>query len=82
MVLLQRKLYFFKDPEGVHLFPGGWGVGVLMLISIETNIISDFPGGVGPPIPPLDPHMQNSAELDQAPLNAVSDQVLHCLLTE
>ena len=23
MVLLQRKLYFSKDPEGVHYFPGG-----------------------------------------------------------
>ena len=23
MVLLQRKLYFSKDPEGVQLFPGG-----------------------------------------------------------
>ena len=27
MVLLQRKLYFSKDPEGVQLFPGG-GEGV------------------------------------------------------
>ena len=27
MVLLQRKLYlyFTKDPEGVHYFPGGGG---------------------------------------------------------
>ena len=30
MVLLLRKLYlyFAKDPEGVHYFPGGGGVGV------------------------------------------------------
>ena len=29
MVLLLRKLYlyFTKDPEGVHYFPGGGGVG-------------------------------------------------------
>ena len=27
MVLLQRKLYFSKDPEGVQHFPGGWGGG-------------------------------------------------------
>ena len=40
MVLLLRKLYlyFTKDPEGVHYFPGGGGVkrfpgGVKMLIS-------------------------------------------------
>ena len=25
MVLLQRKLYFSKDPEGVGHFPGGGG---------------------------------------------------------
>ena len=25
MVLLQRKLYFFKDPEGVQHFPEGGG---------------------------------------------------------
>ena len=23
MVLLQRKLYFSKDPEGIQYFPGG-----------------------------------------------------------
>ena len=27
MVLLQRKLYFSKDPEGVFYFPGGGGGG-------------------------------------------------------
>ena len=64
MVLLQRKLYFSKDPEGgggfnifqgVQLFPGGFQI----LISIETHINCDFPGvgWSGPPIPPLDPHM-------------------------
>ena len=26
MVLLQRKLCFSKDPEGVHYFPGGGGL--------------------------------------------------------
>ena len=25
--------------------------------SLETHITCDFPGGSGPPIPPLDPHM-------------------------
>ena len=62
MVLLMRKLYFTKDPEAVHYFFGGRGVGVQifpggggvqMLISIETHIRTCyFPGGVsGPPIP-------------------------------
>ena len=56
MVLLQRKLYFSKDPEGVQHFPEGGGVqlfsrgggGVQMLISIETHITCDFPGGPDP----------------------------------
>ena len=32
-----------------------------MLISIEPHITCDFPGGSGPPIPPLDPHMNRGA---------------------
>ena len=43
MVLLQSKLYLFKDPEGVQHFQ--WGLtfsrGVQMLISIETHITPD-----------------------------------------
>ena len=35
MLLLQRKLYFRKDPERVEHFPGGGGVQL-------------FPGGGGP----------------------------------
>ena len=52
MVLLQRNIYFSKDPEGVQYFPGGptysRGGGVQMLISIETHITCDFPGGPDP----------------------------------
>ena len=47
MVLLQRKLYFFQVkhfPEGGPTFTR-WGVQ--MLISIETLITCDFPGGGG-----------------------------------
>ena len=44
MVLLQRQLYFSKDPEGSNMFGGGGGGGG---------------GGSGPPTPhPLDPHMR------------------------
>ena len=65
MVLLLRKLYlyFTKDPEGVHYFPGGCptfsgGGGVQLLISIEIHIHTCyFPGSVRTPYPPLDPHM-------------------------
>ena len=66
MVLLQRKLYFSKDPEGVQHFPGGGsnifrGGGGGPNAAIETHIACDFRGGggggSGPPIPPLHPHM-------------------------
>ena len=51
MVLLLRKLYlyFTKDPEGVHYFPGG----VQMLISLETHVRTCyFPGGCPDPLSP------------------------------
>ena len=58
IALLLRKLYlyFTKDPDGVHYFPGGcqtFSRGVQMLISLETHVRTCyFPGGVsGPPIP-------------------------------
>ena len=48
-----------------------------MLISIETHILCEFPGGVRTPYPPLDPHMlMNSVGSDQAPEQ--SDLSLHC----
>ena len=69
MVLLLRKLYFTKDPEAVHYFPGGGGGGgggggvqlfsrggggVQILIFIETHICTCyFPGGVSGPPIPL-----------------------------
>ena len=62
MLLLLRKLYlyFTKDPEGVHYFPGG---GVQMVISLETHVRTCyFPGrggGVRTSYPHLDPHMGN-----------------------
>ena len=47
----------FSRGEG-NLFHGGGG-GVQWVISIETHITCDFPGGEsGPNIPPLDPHMR------------------------
>ena len=63
MVLLLRKLYlyFTKDPEGVHYFPGrdvklfpvGGGGGVQMLISLETHVRTCyFPGGCPDPLSP------------------------------
>ena len=54
MVLLLRKiyLYFTKDPEGPHYFPGGGG-GVQMLISLETHIRTCyFPGRCTDPLSP------------------------------
>ena len=65
MVLLQRKLYFTKDPEGVQHFPVGGGGGVQIHISIEPHITCDFPGGgggwSGPPNPTMDQHINTAA---------------------
>ena len=50
----QRKLLFSKVSEGVQIFPGA----VQMLLSIETHITCDFPGGVRTPYPPSgSPHV-------------------------
>ena len=61
----QRNLSFFKVLEGVQHFPGGGGPtfsrggggGGNCLFPIETHITCDFPGGSGPPVPPLDPNL-------------------------
>ena len=42
---------------------GGGGGGVQMLISIETHVTCDFPGGVRTPYLPLDPRMLNYLHL-------------------
>ena len=63
------KLSVYKVPEGVQHFPeGGGGVqlfpvggGSTCLFPIETHITCNFPGGSRPPVPPLDPHMQEYA---------------------
>ena len=53
MVLLHGKLYFSKDRGGpTFLGGGGVQVHVQVLISIETHITCDFPGGGGHPITP------------------------------
>ena len=64
MVLFQRNLYFPRIQRGSNIFQGcpTFSKGVQMLISIETHITCDFPGGGGPGLfPPLDPRM-NSTE--------------------
>ena len=57
-----RNLSFFKVPEGVQHFPGGptFSRGSNCLFTIETHITCDFPGGSGPPVPHLDPHLSNN----------------------
>ena len=94
MVSLLRKLYlyFTKDPEGVHYFPGkgvpnflqGGGGGVQMLISLETHVRTCyFPGGCPDPLPPLDPHMGNviiTGQYLSVPLLTII--VRHSLMTD
>ena len=62
--LFQRKLFFPKFQRGSNIFQGGptfsrgGGGEVQMLISIETHITCDFPGGSPNPLfPRLDPCM-------------------------
>ena len=67
MVLLLRKLYlyFTKDPEGVHYFPGGvklfpgGGPNACFFRNPCTYLLFSRGGGVRTPYPPLDPHMGN-----------------------
>ena len=55
-------LSFSKVPEGVQHFRGGptFSRGSNCLFPIETHITCDFPGGSGPPVPPLDLHLSNN----------------------
>ena len=59
--LLQRKLYFSKDPEGIQHFSVGssffQGGGVQILFSIEPHITCDFPGGGGRGRTPYPPYV-------------------------
>ena len=67
MVLLLRKLYlyFTKDPDGVHYFPGGGGVSNFSRGGPNANffrnpctyLLFSRVGGVRTPYPPLGPHM-------------------------
>ena len=56
-MVISKKTIIFKGFRGGPTF--SWGGGVQSVISIETHITCDFPGGWGGPhIPPLDPHMR------------------------
>ena len=59
MVLLQRKLYFSKFPEGVQHFPVGGGGGGPNAIFYRNPYNLWFSRGGGPDLlsPPLDPHL-------------------------
>ena len=71
MVLLLRKLYlyFTKDPEAVHYFPGGGGEGCPTFFqgggpnaNFHRNTYKYLlfsRGSVRTPYPPLDPHVGN-----------------------
>ena len=71
MVLLLRKLYlyFSKDPEAVHYFPGGGGGGPTFsrvgggpnanFYRNPYTYLLFSRGSVRTPYPPLDPHMGN-----------------------
>ena len=68
MFLLLRKLYlyFTKDPEAVHYFPGAGGGSNFFQGGPNDNFYRNpytyllfSRGSVRTPYPPLDPHMGN-----------------------
>ena len=71
MVSLLSKLYlyFTKDPEGVHYFPGGGGCQTFFegggpnanfFRNPCTYLLFSRGGGCPDPYPPLDPQMGNA----------------------
>ena len=54
MVYFKENYNFprFRGGGGVQPIPGGWGLGVQMLI-LETHRTFDFPGGGADPLSPL-----------------------------
>ena len=52
MVLLQRKLYFSKDPEGVQNFPGGGGLTFSLCLFLKKPIELVIFQGIPTPFPP------------------------------
>ena len=65
MVNFEENYHSSRFQRGSNIFQGGptfsRGGGVQLLIPIETHITCDFPreGGSGPPVPPLDPHLND-----------------------
>ena len=53
-----KENYYFSRFQGGPTFSGGGGSNCLF--PLETHITCDFPGGSGPPVPPLDPHLYNN----------------------
>ena len=67
-LLRKLYLYFTKDPEGVHYFPGGGGASNFFqgggpnanfYRNQYTYLLFSRGGGVWTPYPPLDPYMGN-----------------------
>ena len=56
MVNFKEIYHFSRFQRGSKIFQGGsnfFQVGSICLFPIETHITCDFPGGSGPPAPPL-----------------------------
>ena len=59
MVNFKEIYHFSRFQRGSNIFQGGpiFSRGSNCLFPIETHITCDFPGGSGPPVPPLGPHL-------------------------
>ena len=62
MVNFKEIYHFSRFQVRSNIFQGGpafsRGGGSNCLFPIETHISCDFPGGPGPPVPPLNPHLR------------------------
>ena len=84
MVISKKTIIFQGFRGGGQHLPGGGGGSnffqwvAQMLISIETRITCDFPGGSRPPIPPLDLHMQLEIHSPENTKKITDVQALTC----
>ena len=57
MAYFKESYHLSRFQRGSNFFQWGGGGGSNCLFPIETHITCDFPGGSGPPVPPLGPHL-------------------------
>ena len=83
MVNFKENIIFSRFRKGSKFVQGGptfsrGGGGSNCLFPIETHITCDFPGGSGPPVPPLDPHLAAIYLASQSENDAITSCTCAC----